>query len=69
MFGRIKLFFDKLFNSKKEDIDIGKDVEEDIEENIVSGFDEGIGERMGSRKDNEKKYKQIIEEHKKEMKE
>lgn len=68
MFGRIKLFFDKLFNSKKEDIDIGKDIEEGIEEDIVSGFDEGIGERMGSRKDNEKKYKQIIEEHKKEMK-
>ena len=69
MFGRIKLFFDKLFDSKKENIDINSEIMTDDGESVDEIIGKGIGEDMGGRKDNEKKYKQIIEEHKKEMKE
>lgn len=65
MFGRLRFYISKLFaNEDKLGDDKGVELSEPIE---ISDKDSGEG--MGNRKDNEKKYKQIINEYKKEMKE
>ena len=65
MFGRLRFYISKLFtNEGKLGDDKGVELSEPID---ISDKDSGEG--MGNRKDNEKKYKQIINEYKKEMKE